>query len=161
VPAILQVMAALLRSHGSHLAGHAKAIAVLGALCAAFAGMAGIFGSVFGVYVLALWLGWTAALAILFGIGVFGLLVAALLLWRQTRLLARAHGEHVEQERLALQAAIAEVAAVYRVSASLAGLSASIAAILLLILRRIAGSRESPEDEPRSPMEPPPEAHDG
>ncbi len=153
MPAILQVLAALLRSHGADVGRHVKGLILWGALIVAFAVLAGIYFIILLTHLLTLLLGTALALAVMTALALFAVVVAALKLRSEKRRLVATHREHVEQERLAMRAAIAELVATGKLSGSLAAVSATVAAVLVVILRRLrsedgAGAAGNGGDEP-------------
>lgn len=109
-----------------------------------------IYLAIFLTHTLGLVIGTTGALAVmtlLAGIG-------CLLIWRamrtEARRLAISHRKHVEQEQLALRAAGIEAVEASKLSGSIAAVSASLAAAMVLILRRLGpgeGAREEASPE--------------
>jgi hypothetical protein len=139
VPAILAVLASLLRSHGESAGRHAKGLILWGALIGAFTAVAGIYFVALLTYLLALWLGTALALAVIAGGALLLSVLALVMLRAEKRRLVAAHREHVEQERLAVRAAVAELVAAGKLSGSMAAVSATVAAVIVVILRRLRG----------------------
>jgi hypothetical protein len=144
VQAILTVLASLLRSHGESVGRHAKGLILWGALIGAFTAVAGIYFVALLTYLLAVWLGTALALAVIAGSALLLSVLALVMLRAEKRRLVAAHREHVEQERLAVRAAVAELVAAGKLSGSLAAVSATVAAVIVVILRRLRGG-DGPE----------------
>jgi hypothetical protein len=144
VQAILTVLASLLRSHGESVGRHAKGLILWGALIGAFTAVAGIYFVALLTYLLAVWLGTALALAVIAGGALLLSVLALVMLRAEKRRLVAAHREHVEQERLAVRAAVAELVAAGKLSGSLAAVSATVAAVIVVILRRLRGG-DGPE----------------
>lgn len=156
--ALLQAIKALLASHATTILRHAGRIVLLG-LAFSFAVLVGlIYFIIFLTHVLALLVGTTLALAIMTLVAGFACVLFILAIRREGRRLVRAHRAHVEEERLTLQAAAVEAVAAGKAGAGIAGVSASLAAVIVLILRRLGSGEAAEAAAPGGAEgEPPPE----
>jgi hypothetical protein len=155
VAALLQVIAALLSSHAGAIWRHARRIAALGAafLFAVLVGV--IYFLILLTNILSLLVGTTVALAIMTVLAGFVCVLFVVAMRRERRNLVAAHRQHVEEERLALRAAGIEAAEASKLSGSIAAVSASLAAVIVLILRRLGPGEEPTREEAAGEEQPP------
>lgn len=126
-------------------------IIVLLAIGAMFLGFVGaIYFVVFVTYLLTLLLGTGLALAVVTAGVLAGAVFLLVMLWRVAQRLLETHRDHLEQERLALKAAGIEMVEAGKLGGSIAAVSTSLAAVIVLILRRVGGGEAGPEPQPGS-----------
>lgn len=136
---LLNAFLALLRNHAGDIGRHAVVIALLAAGIMFLGFIAVIYLVVFLTYLLMLLLGTGLALAVVTLAAFAGAALLALVLRRMARRLRERHQAHLEQERLFIKAAGLEVVQASKLGGAIAAVSTSLAAVLVLILRRMRG----------------------
>ena len=142
------MIAALLASHGGQVWRHGKAIVLYGAMLGLLTLVGLVYLEVLVTHVLALLIGTTGALGLMTALAGIGGLLFLGALRRAKRRLVAAHRQHLEQERLALRAAGVEAVEAGKLSGSIAAVSASLAAAIVLVLRRLGPGQETQEERP-------------
>ncbi len=152
VEKLLRALLALLRSHAAEIGRHALVIALLAAGAMFLGFVAVIYLLVFLTYLLTLLLGTGLALAVVTAAALAGAAFLTVMLRRMAQRLLETHRAHLEQERLALKAAGIEMVEAGKLGGSIAAVSTSIAAVIVLILRRLRGGEAGPGSPPGSGM---------
>lgn len=142
--AVLRVLLALVRSHGAEVGRRSIVIALWGVGIMFFGMVAAIYLVILVTYLLTLALGTGWALAAITVAALAGAFLMLIALRRSARRLMAAHRAHLEQERLALKGAGIEAVEAGKLGGSIAAVSTSLAAVIVIILRRLGRGEARP-----------------